>query len=148
MVIACRIPTGVVRISLLADPCHTRDVRRFAVGMIEQDEVANFHYVTHHIAGLVITNPVPVSRAICDKLCVGVNIKFRFHQPTVDHASPSSRASMNCSSPGVDNFVDQCGIKNIDIDWFRPAKTKAFRHGRATTNSPKTCFFEGDEDGW
>jgi hypothetical protein len=35
---------------------------------------------------------------------------------------------MNCSSPGVDYIVGQCGIKNIDVNWFRPAKTKSFRH--------------------
>ena len=128
MVLACRVPAGMVRIALFADPCHTCDVRGFAVGMIEQDEVPNFHCIAHHVAGLVITNPIPMSRAIGDELSIGVHIEFRFHQPTVDHASPSSRASMNCSSPGVDNFVDQCGIKNIDVDWFRPAKTKAFRH--------------------
>ena len=66
----------MVWIALFAHPGNTRDVRWLAVGMIEEDEVANLHCVAHHVSRLIISNPIPMGRAIGHELGVRVDIKF------------------------------------------------------------------------
>ena len=55
---------------------------------------------------------------------------------------------MNCSSPSIHDIIDQCCVKYIDINRFRIAQSKPFRHGSSATDRTQSCFFEGDKDGW
>ena len=66
----------MVWIALFAHPRNTCYVRWLAVGMIEEDQVTNLHCVTHHVPRLIISNPVPMGRAVSHELGIGVNIEF------------------------------------------------------------------------
>ncbi len=47
--------------------------------MIEKDLVADAHVVTHHVAGLVISNAVPHFAAITLEIVDAVNVGFGLH---------------------------------------------------------------------
>jgi len=55
------------------------DSRLFAVGMVEEDLIADSHIVTHHISGLVVSNTVPHFAAIFGEIVDAVNVGFGLH---------------------------------------------------------------------
>ena len=70
---------------------HTCDMRGFAIGVIEQDQVTERHLVAHQIPSLVVPHTVPMGEPIRDERRPWVDVEFRFHEPMRDITKPPVR---------------------------------------------------------
>lgn len=77
---------GFVRMSLSSDSGHAYDARNFAVGMVEKDPVAFFHFFRHEIARLVIADSEPRRPSVFSELVDRVFRGFGLHKP-IAHVS-------------------------------------------------------------
>ncbi len=60
----------------LHDP---HDAGFIAVGMVEERKIAFFHLVSHEIAGLVVSDAVPVVGLLFLQVVEAVNVGLAFH---------------------------------------------------------------------
>jgi hypothetical protein len=51
--------------------------------VIEKSEIAVFHFVSHHISGLIISNAIPVRRLVCLEVVDAEGVRFGFEKPVV-----------------------------------------------------------------
>lgn len=92
-------PGGVIGIGRPRHSSDAGDSRGIAVGMVEEDEVADLHVVAHEIAGLMVADTIPAGGPIPLERLDGIALRFRLHQPVSGHRQRVEAAAVPYHRP-------------------------------------------------